>query len=251
MVDLAAAESLDDRVTATEIEQIRELLSEGVKEYRIGRRVEAAVTLRRALSLNPSDRLLYQFYLSVGDELMHEMMEDGELKDVVKEIWGSAYFYRQQLRRDDRYINKLVSLLGEEQSEKTRLAATRELIAVGPLAAPFLVEKLADKRAGEFKVFARIVLTRMGYRAVLPLIESLNAADPGLQEAVVKVLKDIADARALPKLVQLRDDPNTGASLKMVCERAVSNHRRSSHDQKSRQRRTIIFLRSSALFPRR
>ena len=89
------------------------------------------------------------------------------------------------------------------------------------MAAPFLVEKLGDARAGEFKVFARIVLTRMGYRAVLPLIEALNADDPALQEAIVVILKDIADARALPKLVQLRDDPNTGSSLRMVCEKAV------------------------------
>ena len=78
--NLVAAESLDDRVTATETEQIRELLSEGVKQYRIGRRQEAAVTFRRALEMDPSDRLLYHFYLSVGDELMHRMMEDGELK---------------------------------------------------------------------------------------------------------------------------------------------------------------------------
>lgn len=218
---LAAAESLDDRVTATETEQIRELLSEGVKQYRIGRRQEAAVSFRRALEMDPSDRLLYHFYLSVGDELMHRMMEDGELREVIKDIWGPAYFYRKQLRRDDRYINKLVSLLGEENSEKTRLAATRELIAVGPLATPFLVDKLGDARAGEFKVFARIVLTRMGYRAVLPLIEALNADDPALQEAIVVILKDIADARALPKLVQLRDDENTGPSLRMVCEKAV------------------------------
>ncbi|HYE07594.1 MAG TPA: HEAT repeat domain-containing protein [Planctomycetota bacterium] len=201
-------------------DEAREVLAEGVNLYRAGRSEEAAVKLRDALKLKPDNKLIYEFYLAVGDRLLWEMQEDDRLEDVLKDIRRKAWIYQKQLRRSDEYILILIAKL-EAASEDERLVATNELVAVGPLAVPHLVAKLGDNRQDDLRINARVVLTKMGYRAVVPLCEALNAADERLVGSVATVLADIGDARALPKLLHLQESSGS-ETVRRVCANTVA-----------------------------
>lgn len=213
------AATLDDQVQATRDDQIRELLSEGVKLYRVGRYDEAAIRMRDALLLDPSNRLIYQFYRAMGDRLLMDMRDRAELEPVMKDILRRARVYQRTLRHDPRYIRLLIEKL--RASEKERLAATTELVAIGPIAVPHLVARMSDTRQDDYRVWSRMVLTRMGYRAVLPLVEVLNSDDGRLVASTATILADIGDARALPKLQQLARDPATDTTVAQVVRNAI------------------------------
>lgn len=201
-------------------DQARELLAEGVREYLTGRPEQAALRFQDVLKLEPDNKLLYEFYLKVGDKRLQAMMELDQLDDVLKEILRKARIYQTALRHTDEYINLMISKL--EKSEEERVVSTNELVAVGPLAVPHLVARLNDNRQDMVRVYSRIALTKMGYRAVVPLTEALNAKDTRLVESVAMVLADIGDARALPKLTQLSEAADTSDTAKRVIANTIA-----------------------------
>ncbi len=201
-------------------DQIRELLAEGVKEYRAGRFGSAAKRFHDVLLQNPENKLCYEFYLAAGDGLFIAMEERDELRDVLKDLLRQARIYQKELRRDPKYLNLLIDKL--EKSEEERLVATNELVAVGPISVPSLVARMNDNRQDDMRVYCRIVLTRMGYRAVVPLTEALNAADERLVASVATVLADIGDPRPLPKLKQLLEAQGTSDVVRQVVTNTVA-----------------------------
>ncbi len=201
-------------------DQVRELLAEGVKEYYAGRFGNAAKRFHDVLKQNADNKLCYEFYLAAGDGLLIAMEEHDELREVLKDVLRQARIYQKDLRRDPKYLNLLVDKL--EKSEEERLVATNELVAVGPIAVPTLVARMNDNRQDDMRVYCRIVLTRMGYRAVVPLSEALNATDERLVASVATVLADIGDPRALPKLKQLLDTPGTPETVRAVITNTVA-----------------------------
>lgn len=201
-------------------DQIRELLGEGVKEYYAGRFGNAAKRFHDALLQNPENKLCYEFYLAAGDGLLVAMEEHDELREVLKDLLRQARIYQKQLRRDEKYLNLLVDKL--EKSEEERLVATNELVAVGPIAVPTLIARMNDNRQDDMRVYCRIVLTRMGYRAVVALSEALNAKDERLVASVATVLADIGDPRPLPKLKQLLDAKDTTDTVRRVVTNTVA-----------------------------
>jgi CheY-like chemotaxis protein len=201
-------------------DQVREILAEGVKEYYAGRFGNAAKRFHDALLQNPDSKLCYEFYLAAGDGLLVAMEEHDELRDVLKDLLRQARIYQKSLRRDPKYLNLLVDKL--EKSEEERLVATNELVAVGPIAVPTLVARMNDNRQDDMRVYCRIVLTRMGYRAAVPLAEALNAKDERLVASVATVLADIGDPRPLPKLKQLLDAQDTPDIVRQVVTNTVA-----------------------------
>ncbi|MFM2090973.1 MAG: hypothetical protein RLZZ127_1462, partial [Planctomycetota bacterium] len=201
-------------------DQVRAKFAEGVREYRIGRHQAAAAAFAAGLKLNPDDRLCYEFYLAAGDALLVQMEGYDELRLVLRDLLAKARTHQRHLRRDPAYIDLLITKL--KASEDERLVATNELVAVGPIAVPRLLARLGDNRQDEDRVACRIVVTRMGYRAVLPLVETLNAKEPRLLATVVAMLADIGDKRALPRLQLLLDDPATDATVRRSVENAVA-----------------------------
>ncbi len=201
-------------------DQVRELLAEGIKEYHSGRYANSAARFRDALKLEPESKLLYEFYLAAGDALFVQMEEYDQLRDVLKDVLRQANIYQKQLRRDDKYITLLIDKL--EKSEEERLVATNELVAVGPIAVPLLVARLNDNRQDDNRVYARVVLSRMGYRAVIPLMEALKAKDERLISSVAAVLADIGDPRPLPKLKQLLDSKDATETTKRVATNTIA-----------------------------
>ncbi len=186
-------------------DQARSYFAEGVNQYRAGRIKDAAISFRSALALEPDNKLVYEFYLACGDGLVVHMQDQDVLDDVLKDVLRRARIYQTQLRRDPAYINLLISKL--EKSEEERVVATLELAAVGPWAVPHLVFAMSDTPQEERRTYCRVVLTKMGGRAVQPLSVALESADQRQVRSVALVLGDLGDPRALPALMrcQIRD----------------------------------------------
>ena len=227
-IPLVSGVELDPNPGVVAEEQIKEILSEAVNEYRTGRYVQAAARLADALALNPEDRLIYDFYQSIGHELFIHMSERAELAPVMKEIVRKYNVYLSELRTSDEYITLLISKLDDRNDtdprytdEKKRFVATAELVAIGPLAVPHLIKHLVDNREDRLRVYCRVVLTKIGYRAVVPLMEALKAEDPRLVASVAVALADIRDARALPKLQNLVDN-HADDTVKRVAANAIA-----------------------------
>ena len=201
-------------------DQAKDLLAEGVREYRAGRYKASAAAFKAALNLNPDNQLVFQFYQAAGDGLLVQMEKYDELEDVLKDILRKARIYQREMRHDAKYINLLISKL--EKSEEERVVATLELIAIGPVAVPHLIDHLADNRQDELRTYVRIALTRMGYRAVVALDEALKTSSERQAISISTILADIGDARSLPHLKRVTDSADSSATLKQVAGNAVS-----------------------------
>ncbi len=207
-------------VTFGKSDQIKDLLAEGVKQYRVGRYLAAANAFAAAIKLDPTDRQAYDWYLACGEPLLLAMQDKGELADVIKDLRRRANIYREELRHDPRYIEHMIGRLSKSEDE--RVVAQFELIAIGPAAVPYLVAKLSDNRQDHLRVVSRIVLTKMGYRAVLPLTEALNAKDQRLVASVAAVLADIRDPRPLYRLKQISEAKDADATTKQVVDNVIA-----------------------------
>lgn len=217
---LAAVETQNDAAADA---PARDLLAEGVQEFRLGRYQAAAKAFGDALKLNPEDRILYYWYLAAGDALVVQMRAYDELDEVLRETLRRARIYQTSLRHDPAYIAQMVGKLAG--SDQERLVASLELIAIGPAAVPQLLAQLGGEREGELRAQARVVLTRMGGRAVLPLAEALRSDDRRLQAGIATVLADIGDSRALPRLVVAAADPTIDGTTRAVLMRAAAEIR--------------------------
>lgn len=201
-------------------DQARSYFAEGVNQYRAGRLKDAALAFRSALALEPDNRLVYEFYLACGDALVVRMQDQDVLEDTLKDILRRARIYQREMRRDPAYIELLIGKL--EKSEEERVVATLELAAVGPWAAPQLVAAMADSPQDERRTYCRVVLTKMGGRAVLPLAVALDSSDQRQVRSVALVLGDLADPRALPALLRCQAREGHEDTTKQVLAGAVA-----------------------------
>lgn len=202
------------------VDQARSYFAEGVNQYRAGRIKQAALAFRSALALEPDNKLVYEFYLACGDALVVRMQDQDVLEDPLKDILRRARIYQKAMRRDPAYINLLIGKL--EKSEEERVVATLELAAVGPWAVPHLVAAMADNPQEERRTYCRVVLTKMGGRAVLPLATALASADQRQVRSVALVLGDLGDPRALPALLRAQARDGLEDTSKQVLASAIT-----------------------------
>jgi CheY-like chemotaxis protein len=209
-------------------DQVRDLLAEGVRQYRVGRYGDAAATFRSAVALAPEHRLAYEFYLACGEPLVMAMEAKAEMEDVLKDIRRRANIYRTELRRDVRYIDLMIAKLTGGEDE--RVAAQYELIGIGPLAVPHLVARLGDNRQDTLRAACRITLTRMGYRAVLPLHAALDATDQRLVATTAAILADIGDPRSVAPLKRIAETAAEEATREVAANAITAIAARSGAD---------------------
>ena len=202
-------------------DQARSYFAEGVQQYRAGRYKEAAVSFHTALKQEPENKLVYEFYLACGDALVVQMQDKDVLDDVLKDVLRRARIYQKQMRRDPAYINLLIGKL--EKSEEERVVASLELAAVGPWAVPHLVLAMSDTPQEERRTYCRVVLTKMGGRAVQPLSVALASEDQRQVRSVALVLGDLGDPRALPALLRCQTREGHEDITKTVLSSAIKS----------------------------
>jgi len=224
LVVAGTAEAEEPKPDVSLEEQVLQVFSEGANLFYIGRYEEAATTLMTGIELAEKNsflnRLCYEFLLKMGHAKLEDIRENPTLKPPLDKILRRAHIYERELRTSPDYIKLLIGKLTSGEAE--RLVATRELVAIGPIAVPHVVEKLIDDRQDELRVYCRVVLTQMGYRAVIPLMECLEAEDKRMVESCVTALTDIGDPRPLPRLQRMIEDPDTDEVVKRVCRNAVA-----------------------------
>lgn len=207
-------------------DQARSNLAEAVQLYRTGRYKEAALAFKNALALQPENKLIYEFYLACGDAQIVRMQSQDVLEDVLKDVLRRARIYQTKMRQDPKYIDLLISKL--DKGEEERLVASAELASVGPRAVPQLLAAMSDSPQDDRRTYCRVVLTKMGRRATLPLGTALASTDQRQMRSCALVLGDLSDPRALPALLRAQGreglEDTTKASLAMavkaIAERA-------------------------------
>jgi HEAT repeat protein len=214
---LPAAEGGDPNFPSDDV--ARANLAEAVQQYRAGRYAEAALAFQTALKQDPSNKLVYEFYLACGDALVVRMQERDVLTDVLKDVLRRARIYQKQLRRDPAYINLLITKL--DGGDEERLVASHELAAVGPLAVPHLLAAMVDNPQEDRRTYCRVVLTKMGTRAVLPLAAALKTSDQRQMRSIALLLADIGDPRALPALVRAQAGTSNEDTTKAALQTSI------------------------------
>lgn len=201
-------------------DQAKNYLAEGVQQYRTGRYKEAGLAFRNALALEPDNKLVYEFYLACGDALVVRMQEQDVLDGVLKDVLRRARIYQKQMRQDPAYIKLLIGKL--DKSEEERVVATNELAAVGPRAVPHLMAAMSDTPQEERRTYCRVVLTKMGGRAVLPLTVALASKDQRQLRSIALVLGDLGDDRALPALLSTQTREGLEDATKATLTAAIA-----------------------------
>ena len=113
----------------------------------------------------------------------------------------------------------LVKLIAELQHPDKNVRIESAL-AIGKLADPSALPALLERLGAEPDFFVRENVTwavvRLGDVGVLPLIELLRGADESFRFNAAHALSKLADARAVPALVSLLDDPSPALVQKAV-----------------------------------
>ncbi|MHB8952270.1 MAG: HEAT repeat domain-containing protein [Pirellulaceae bacterium] len=123
-------------------------------------------------------------------------------------------------RRDGQRLTDLVNRLGDPQAGVRRLA-TADLVQAGPLAVPILIQALADPtRAGIQSAVIR-TLQAIGSSAVDPLIVTLEARDPNLVVAAMRVLGSLKARKAIPFLMAPAWAEDSDAAVREAAGKAL------------------------------
>lgn len=187
-------------------------LQEAVTLLRINKQDEAVAKLQDILSGDPSNEEAHELYTSVSqDEWFLLMTATDEVQKIARSILERAKTERAERSRDEAQIGALVdAATGPSNDYTARQAAINKLIADhGEFAVPALLVKLGDADAPGSQVHAISVCSQLHAAAVLPLIAALHSSNDVAVQNAAAALDQIGDARALPMMRHLADDPRT------------------------------------------
>ena len=190
-------------------------LQEAVTLLRLNQKDEAVAKLREILAADPSNADALTLYRSVSqDEWYLLMTTQGEVQKIAQSILERAKVDLKARSRDEAAISALVATATAADSDfPTRQGAINKLIAEhGEFAVPALVQKLGNADDAEGQIQAINTLSHLRSSAVLPLLVALNSSDALTVQNVAAALHHIGDARALPAMANLANDPRAGIS---------------------------------------
>ncbi len=190
-------------------------LQEAVTLLRINKQDEAVAKLQDILSGDPSNEEAHELYTSVSqDEWFLLMTATDEVQKIARSILERAKTERAERSRDEAQIGALVDAATDGSNDYTaRQAAINKLIADhGEFAVPALLVKLGDADAPGSQVHAISVCSQLHAAAVLPLIVALHSSNDVAVQNAAAALDQIGDARALPMMRHLAEDPRTNVA---------------------------------------
>lgn len=191
--------------------QFKELYRKGVELVKQGNYKDAYINFEKALLLNPSSDLLRFMIQETGDLILREMLGNPELNQTAQRILELGKGAYERVRTSPEKIMEYVVNLDGPFDQKWE--AVNMLAAIGQRAAPFLIEKMADK-SEMTRTNAMHALEKINTEAVLPLLEALQSKDILVRQNSAIVLGVIKDARAVPELKRVTEDANESMEVK-------------------------------------
>ncbi len=174
---------------------------------------DAAAEVEAAMRLNPSSAELVELRDQIGEATMVQMLNNPKLRDKVRAILQIAEQETLRKRTDPAEIQKLIKDLDSEDFAVYWKAIT-EFIVIGDYAVPYLLETLVAPEPTRAGTLAIVALTRMGKKAVLPLIEALKSDNVNVVGHAADILGNIGDIRALAALKSLSEEPDLNSVLR-------------------------------------
>jgi CheY-like chemotaxis protein len=198
---------------------IEKAFREGVDLFQQGRFGDAQRKFREVMALSPRKELAARLVDECGTKMMAKMMAEPRMGNEPAYIW--QYYRDHQIRKladKERMAKMAQRLVDAATSDPERALLYREFGQIAHYAVPLLAPYLKDATHESHRTFARIAISRMGSRAVLPVIELLSDKDVLMRENAALVLADIQplDPRAIPALRARLDDASESPSVKNV-----------------------------------
>ncbi|MBI3271491.1 MAG: hypothetical protein HYZ53_21050 [Planctomycetes bacterium] len=202
-------------------DEVKKTYREGMKLFDDGKFAEAYEAIEKALRMNPSNDLLMYLRDEAGYARLHAMMaQGGDLKSTAHRILELAKGAGDRIRKSADEIAGYVKKLESENFDE-RWDGILHLVAVGPYAAPQLIDLLKDEKNDGLRTQAIITLVKMSDDAVLPLIEALNSKSQIQRQCAAIALGDIKDVRAQAELLRVVGNAGEAAEVKAVAAVAV------------------------------
>ena len=154
----------------------RDYFKDGIHYFNVGDYSKATECLQVALEMNPPGEELKAAKDAVGPVFWSKLLDNPETRAVGYRLLKYVYKYLQEKRKETEYIKALAeTLVSSETDFQTRWETVHKIVAVGQFACPVLIDYLGVERNEDARKAVRMALENLSYRAVLPLIEALNA----------------------------------------------------------------------------
>jgi len=208
-----------------------EHFTQGIKHYRMGEHAKAVAAFDEVMKLKPNSRTALMMREVIGLDQLVKLLADDRYGTLAHEILVKAGEEAKAIRRDPKAIREQVKEL-RTPNLRERWLAVQRLVAVGPFAVPYLLPyfDVAEGKAGDavtaqeaatMRAGASITISRMGARAVMPLVEALKSDSTGLKSQVCAFLGKAGDIRAVPMLLKVAEDEKVPAELRQDAHDAI------------------------------
>ena len=191
--------------------EVLALFQKGIEHYESEELGEARDAFEQILAMKPSSRVALEMRNKAEIGLFVRMQTQEEDQEFAEAAGNLLQMMTAAARHEKREIADVQTLLANYRSVelRTHLEARERLIGHGQYAVPYLLEFLTTQGPENQSTVARAIatLTAMDRDACVPLITALATKDDVLKTRVAGVLGQLGDARAVPSLVALLEDP--------------------------------------------
>lgn len=201
---------------------IEKAFREAVDLYEQGKYAQSQMKLKELQDKDPRSALVARLVDEAGTAIVTKMMADVRMGTEPTRVWEIYRKYNVGKLADKERMTKMAGrLVDPNTSEEERMMLYLEFAQLGQHAIPHLAPYLKDPTNIAARTYARLAITRMSQRAVLPVIELLGHKDQLMRENAILVLGDILppDSRALPALKARIDDAKEVETVKTYAAR--------------------------------
>jgi len=194
-------------------------LEEGIKQFESGNYDKACAELTELLKLQPDSQTALELIEKIQEEKVLKMLSSEKTRAQAVRLLKLAEQETIRRKADPEHIKKnVIKLSGEFE---TRWEGINELVRIGDYSVPYLLPLLDVEKQTDQSAFAMLTLKKIGWKAVLPLIEALNSEKRFLKQNVCMVLGQIGDARALPALKAICENEKELPEVRNAAAKAI------------------------------
>jgi hypothetical protein len=205
------------------------LFDQAVLAFRAGDYAKATDLFGKVMVNNPDSQMAFIMRQRAGIDQLVKMLSHKDLEDNAYKVLVLAQQQQEKIRKDPATILDLIKKLNsKELPEQWR--AKQDLVAIGEYAVPYLLGVLAGEQDSSLgltqderltmRALAQQTLEDMEGRAVMPLTSALGTDDALIKVQACWMLEKAADARAIPALKTVAEDPSSAPNVKQAAVKA-------------------------------